>query len=128
MLMKENSMLPIMANKVYSMCVSPDGKRIVSGSLDKTVKVWDAITGKALRTLTGHTKPVLSVCVSQDGTRIVSGSDDKTVKVWDFETGHELRTIIGHTDWVRSVCVTNDGTKLVTASQNEIIIWDFDDM
>ncbi|MBI1917618.1 MAG: hypothetical protein HYS12_23230 [Planctomycetes bacterium] len=63
-----------------------EGERIVSGSKDQTVKVWDAHTGQQTLTLKGHTGPVTSVCFSPDGKRIVSGSYDKTVKVWDAQT------------------------------------------
>ena len=68
-----------------SVAFSPDGKRIVSGSGDKTVKVWDARTGQELLSLKGHTSVVCAVAFSPDGTRIVSGSWDKTVKVWDAD-------------------------------------------
>jgi WD40 repeat protein len=64
---------------------SPDGKRIVTGSDDKTAKVWDADTGRELHTLTGHTGSVLRVAYSPDGKRIVTGSWDKTAKVWQVE-------------------------------------------
>ena len=64
---------------VYSVAFSPDGKRIVSGSDDKTVQVWDADTGQPIgQPLTGHTDAVSSVAFSPDGKRIVSGSDDNT--------------------------------------------------
>ena len=68
---------------VDSVAFSPDGQRIVSGSYDKTLKIWDANNGKELQTLTGHTKWVSSVAFSPDGQRIVSGSEDKKVKIWD---------------------------------------------
>ena len=60
-----------------SVAFSPDGKRIVSGSGDRTVKVWDATTGQETLTLKGHTRTVRSVAFSPDGKRIVSGSEDK---------------------------------------------------
>ena len=83
------------------MAFSPDGRRIVSGSYDETVKVWDAATGQEILTLKGHTGCVLSVAFSPDGRRIVSGSDDKTVKVWDAATGQEILTLKGHTSRYR---------------------------
>ena len=67
-----------------------DGSRIVSGSGDKTLKVWDAATGKAVLTLEGHSGAVMSVSWNADGSRIVSGSFDKTLKVWDAVTGEAL--------------------------------------
>ena len=53
---------------VYSICVSPDGSYIISGSADKTIKIWDTKTKQLLNTLEGHTDTVYSVCVSQDGS------------------------------------------------------------
>ena len=73
--------------QVTSVAISPDAKRIVSGSADKTVKVWDVATGRELLSLKGHTDAVRSVAFSPDGKRIVSGSGDKTVKVWDAGNG-----------------------------------------
>ena len=66
-------------------CILPDG-RIVSGSLDKTLRVWDAATGACERVLEGHSSDVSRVCVLPDG-RIVSGSRDKTLRVWNAATG-----------------------------------------
>jgi WD40 repeat protein len=65
---------------------SPDGSRIVSGSSDDTVRVWDADTGVEQAVLNGHTGLVLSVWWSPDGSRIVSGSGDATVRVWEAVT------------------------------------------
>ena len=70
---------------VRCVAVSPDGKRIVSGSEDNTVKVWDATTGQETLTLKvkGRTDSVFSVVLSPDGKRLVSGGKDTTVRVWD---------------------------------------------
>jgi WD40 repeat protein len=68
---------------VTSVAFSPDGKTIVSGSSDQTVRVWDAATGVEQHKITGHKSPVTSVAFSPNGKTIVSGSWDRTVRVWD---------------------------------------------
>jgi WD40 repeat protein len=69
--------------------ISADGKRVVSGSWDGTVKVWDAAAGQEKLSLQGHTGPVSSVAFSPDRKRIASGSEDGTVKVWGAATGQQ---------------------------------------
>ncbi len=81
-----------------AVAVSPDGRFIVSGSGDRTVKVWEAATGRLLRSLEGHKDDMTAVAVSPDGRFIVSGSDDRTVKVWEAKTGRLLRSLEGHAD------------------------------
>ena len=110
---------------VYAVAVSPDGHFIVSGSNDKTVKVWNTASGRLLRSLDGHTDSVRAVAVSPDGRFIVSGSNDKTVKVWDAASGRLLRSLDGHTDRVRAVAVSPDGRTIVSGSHDRTIrAWD----
>ncbi|MEV6325452.1 TIR domain-containing protein, partial [Nocardia sp. NPDC051787] len=76
---------------IRDVAFSPDGKRIVSGSHDKTLRLWDAATGQPIGPpLTGHTDVVQSVGFSPDGKRIVSGSHDKTLRLWDGATGQPI--------------------------------------
>jgi WD40 repeat protein len=110
---------------VSSVALSSDGKTLVSGSFDKTIKIWDLATGKELRTLTGHQDAVLSIALSSDGKALVSGSYDKTIKIWDLATGGKPRTLTGHHFPVSSVALTSDGKTLVSGSfDNTIKVWD----
>ncbi|KIK38463.1 hypothetical protein CY34DRAFT_392632 [Suillus luteus UH-Slu-Lm8-n1] len=80
------------AGWVHSVSFSPDGTRIVSGSRDSTVRVWDAVTGLPLgEPFRRHSDLVWSVSFSPDGTRIVSGPRDSTVRVWDAATAQQFQ-------------------------------------
>ena len=80
--------------------MTPDGRRALSASGDKTLRIWDLESGESLRTLEGHTDPVNAVAVTSDGRRALSASEDKTLRIWDLESGESLRTLEGHTGWV----------------------------
>jgi len=110
---------------VSSVVFSPDGTRIVSGSIDNTVRIWDASNGGCLHTLEGHSDSVNSVVFSPDGTRVASGSNDNTVRIWDAGNGGCLHTLEGHNGSVRSVVFSPDGTRVVSGSEdNTVRIWD----
>ena len=81
------------------MAFSPDGQRIVTGSDDRTAKVWEAASGRELLTLKGHSSEIWSVAFSPDGQRIVTGSRDQTAKVWEAASGRELRHAQGAQRW-----------------------------
>ena len=104
---------------------SPDGKRIASGSSDKTVKVWDATTGRELFTLPGHSPTLSGVAFSPDGKRIASASRYGTVKLWDATAGQELFTLRGHSGSVTAVAFSPDGRRIVSASRDRTVkLWD----
>ncbi|PNP52713.1 hypothetical protein FNYG_15804 [Fusarium nygamai] len=110
---------------VISVAFSADGEWIASGSLDKTVKIWDAGTGACLQTLEGHSDSVHSVAISADGQWIASGSWDKTVKIWDAGTGACLQTLEGHGGLVSSVAFSADSQWIASGSHDSTVkIWD----
>ena len=87
-----------------SVCFSPDGKQVLTGSWDKTVRLWDVESGKELRRLEGHSDKVDSVCFSPDGKQLLTGSWDKTARLWDPKSGKELPVSKGiQTRWTLSV-------------------------
>jgi WD40 repeat protein len=110
---------------VYSAAFSPDGRRIVSASGDKTLRVWDAATGAQLAILRGHTEDVNSVAFSPDGRRIVSASGDRTVRVWDAASDAQVTVLRGHTNSVFSAAFSPDGRYIVSASYDKTVrVWD----
>ena len=118
------------AKRVTSLAFSPDSKTLASGSEDKTVKLWDAATGKELATLKGHTSHVSAVAFSPDGKTLASGSYDKTVKLWDVATGKELPAPLkGDTGVVTALAFSPDGKRLASGKWgnlrgSEIKLWD----
>jgi WD40 repeat protein len=112
---------------VSGVAVTADGRRAVSTSVDKTLKVWDLETGLALSTLKGHSASVLDVAIMADGKTAISASADKTLKVWDLLTGRALRTLGGHSASVWSVAATPDGKRAVSASDDHtLMVWDLE--
>ena len=112
---------------LYSVCYSPDGTRVVSGSGDKTIRIWDAESGAVVgEHLIGHNGEVNSVAFSPDGQYIISGSDDRTIRIWDAETGASVgNPLNGHIGWVWSVAYSPDGLRIVSGSSDRTIrIWD----
>ena len=97
---------------VSSVAVSADGRFIVSGSGDKTIKVWNILERREECTFTGHTDFVSSVAVSADGRFIVSGSEDKTIKVWNILERREECTFSNLTQ-IQRIALSADGKFII---------------
>ncbi|KIJ58283.1 hypothetical protein HYDPIDRAFT_59527, partial [Hydnomerulius pinastri MD-312] len=113
-------------SSIWSVAYSPDGQHIVSGSSDKTIRIWNARTGQLVTDpLQGHTSSINSVAYSPDGQHIVSGSSDKTIRIWNARTGQLVTDPLqGHTSSIWSVAYSPDGQHIVSGSDdNTIRIW-----
>jgi WD40 repeat protein len=113
--------------RVSSVDISPDGRRLVSGSWDRTVRRWDMASGEqVLPAMLGHEDDVVFVQFSTDGMRVVSCSCDKTIRVWDAVIGGQaLLTLRGHEGVVYSASFSPDRTRIASVSLDQTIrIWD----
>ena len=109
---------------VRSVAFSPYGEKLVSGSDDKTVKLWDVETGELLRTYEGHKAEVISVAYSPDGKYIASGSLDGTVRLWFPYIDMEAGLFNEHKSEIVSVNFSPDGERVVIAyCDNTVRIW-----
>ncbi|MCT7994495.1 serine/threonine-protein kinase [Laspinema olomoucense] len=109
---------------VWSVALSPRGHILVTGSWDKTIKVWNVATGQLLRTLMGHQEAVWSVAVTADGKTLASGSSDQQIKIWNLPTGQLIHTLTGHSNWVAAVDLSPDGTLIASGSSDKTIkVW-----
>jgi WD40 repeat protein len=112
---------------VHALGLSLDGKKLVSGGDDGTVRLWDFDTGKLIAKWTGHMRTVRSVCWSQDGGTVVSGSYDRTARVWDVESGKTVLMIETGLSNVCAVIYSPDTTMIATGGYNYeeyVKIWD----
>ncbi|MFM2314777.1 MAG: hypothetical protein RLZZ04_4053 [Cyanobacteriota bacterium] len=112
---------------VSSVVLSADQTKVITGSWDNTIRVWNAQTSELEQTLVGHESLVNSIAISDDGTTLVSASDDTTLKVWNLQTGELIQTLKGHNDVVNSVALAPDGKTAISASDDETIrIWNLE--
>jgi DNA-binding beta-propeller fold protein YncE len=112
-------------DEVTSLVFSANGRSVLSGSLDKTARLWDLETKQEVRRFEGHKAGILCVALSPDGSRALTGSLDRTVRLWDVASGRELRCLQGHTDQVRKVVFTADGQRALSAGLDGTArLWD----
>ncbi len=105
---------------------SPDGTKIVSSSLDSTVRIWDATSGAALFTLSGHSDLVTHVAWNSDNQQVASASNDGTVRIWDALTGEALEVIkVGSR--VFAVAWSPDGSQLYGGIEGKVTIVELSD-
>lgn len=111
-------------DKIKCLVLSPDGRLVLSGCSDGTVRLWDKNSRSQVRILCGHKSVVSAVAFSPDARLALSGSWDKTAKVWNLENGSVLCTLSGHTEPVSVVAFSPDGKLALTGSWDKTLkIW-----
>jgi WD40 repeat protein len=107
---------------------TPDGKYLLSGSVDKTMKLWDVATGKELRTFSGPTDRIAAIAVSPDGKYAVSGDEDfvDNLKLWELSSGKQVKTFGGHVGTEGTTCVVfcPDGKHILSGGDSTVKLWD----
>jgi uncharacterized protein (TIGR02996 family) len=112
------------AGSVAALSLSGDGRLLLSGGWDRTVRLWDVATRRELRRFEGHTGRVWDVALSPDGRQAASCGDESVIRVWDVASGEEERQIWGHDNYVVRVVFSPDGTKLLSGAwDNTARLW-----
>ncbi|KAJ1299937.1 hypothetical protein OPQ81_005378 [Rhizoctonia solani] len=114
-------------SKVRSVSISPKGDRIVAGSENGSIHVYDMHTGAiVLGPFRGHKRSIRSVAFSADGMHIASGSEDRTVIIWDARTSSMVTgPLHGHKSYVWSIAFSPDGSRVISGSiDSTITVWD----
>ena len=123
------------SSQITASCISRDGRYLLSGSTDKTARLWDIATGACLRVFSGHTDPLRAVALTETADLAVTASggddtwrtDDNSVRLWDTTSGGCVRLLQGHTEPVRTVCISPDRKVVLSGSfDGTLRVWNLE--
>ncbi|MBW4661725.1 MAG: NACHT domain-containing protein [Drouetiella hepatica Uher 2000/2452] len=124
--------------RIYGIAFLLDSDRLITGSEDQTLRLWEISTGNCLRVFEGHSRYVLSVAASpnvanhqeikshraENQELIASGSDDQTIRLWNVHTGECLRVLEGQRGWIQTIAFSPDGSLLASGSTDQTVkLW-----
>ncbi len=113
---------------ILAFAFSSDGELLLSGGIDRVIRMWETKTGDELRTFKGHLGGIRSLSFFSREASILSGSIDHTIKLWNIETGKETQTFRGHESIVTALYGTFDGQHFISGSELGCIkIWSVDE-
>src|SRR5690606_739935 len=116
---------PVMDSGPSGLAYSPDGERLVVGSMSATPTVWNARTGQRIFDLSGHSSRVLSTAWSPDGSTIATAGEDSDVILWDAATGESMITLSGHSDSIYGLAFSPDNRRVASSGYDRAVrIWD----
>lgn len=108
---------------LYSVAISPDGRKVAFGGADNSARVWDIAGGRELR-LEGHGGRVWAIAFAPDGRRLATAGFDNLIHLWDLGTGREIRRFSGHSDYVRGLSFSRDGRRLLSSGDDRTVrLW-----
>ncbi len=111
---------------VTAVAYSPDGKFAVTGSADKTIKLWEVATGREIRSYLGNSGDITFLTFNQTGKYLASIDLDHSLKIWEVASSKEIRTIVIPDDRIISATFSPDGNIITGLKENHAILWDFE--
>jgi WD40 repeat protein len=109
------------SGRIHAVDLTVDGRLAVTGSRDRTLRIWDLCQSLTLHVLKGHTREILDLQISADGTRIVSLSRDRTIRVWDMQTGRAIRVLVSE-DNERARASLGATNAMIAELETELIV------
>ena len=125
---KQEKMEPVVqlghSSAAVSVAVSTDSRFVLSGSDDKTIKLWELSTGREIRTFKGIDSQVTAVAFSPNGQIALAGYMNGTLALWEISTGRKIRSLKAHSNWIQEVAFSQDGKKAISGSSSrEVKVW-----